>query len=447
MGEKRTGDGPAAVKKKKTDAPRSAVHGKPADAPRGAAHRKPADAPRGAVHGKSADAPHSAAHEKPASGRAQNRRKRKRRRRLDAARILFIGCGAILAIAVLLAGAYGYIRWHGAHSLAARAKDTVLRMPSVETGQQDGTGETEASSDGIHAEALPANGLRYHGKTYLYDEDIRTFLCMGIDRYGEVEASSDLYRGGQADALFLAVLDSGQKKISVIGIPRDTMTEISVYDRNGLYAGTDTAQIALAHAYGEGLEESCENTVDAVSKLFYGLPIHGYCALNMEGIAAINDAVGGVDVVIPESAVNAKTVFHGKAYSADWKAGDRVHLDGQDAYLFLRYRDTNIPESAGERLQRQKQYLQAFIGQARKAVREDLTIPLKLYSQIKPYMTTDISAEEAVYLAGEALDCSFSQDDVYSLQGEVKMGEIFEEFYPDETALYELILHVFYKEL
>ena len=136
MGEKRTGDGPAAVKKKKTDAPRSAVHGKPADAPRGAAHRKPADAPRGAVHGKSADAPHSAAHEKPASGRAQNRRKRKRRRRLDAARILFIGCGAILAIAVLLAGAYGYIRWHGAHSLATRAKDAVYVDTSDMTEKQ-----------------------------------------------------------------------------------------------------------------------------------------------------------------------------------------------------------------------------------------------------------------------------------------------------------------------
>ena len=394
---------------------------------------------------KKKDVHRSAVHRKTSSGKAQKKR-RKRRRRLDAARILLIGCGAILAIVVSLIGTYEFIRWHGSHSLANKAQNVVLNMPSEKMELQDGLGETEAASDATHAEALPVGGLRYHGKTYIYDEDIRTFLCMGIDRSGEVEASSDLYKGGQADALFLAVLDSGQKKISLIGIPRDTMTEISVYDRNGLYAGVDTAQIALAHAYGEGLEESCENTVDAVSRLFYGLPIHGYCALNMEGIAAINDAVGGVDVVIPESAVNAKTVFHGKAYSANWKAGDCVHLDGQDAYLFLRYRDTGTAESAGQRLARQKQYLQAFIGQAKKAVHEDLTIPLKLYSQIKPYMMTDISEGEAVYLAGEALNCSFSQDDVYSLQGEVEMGEVFEEFYPDETALYELILKVFYKE-
>ena len=33
------------------------------------------------------------------------------------------------------------------------------------------------------------------------------------------------------------------------------------------------------------------------------------------------------------------------------------------------------------------------------------------------------------------------------MQGEVKMGEVFEEFYADETALYELILQVFYEEV
>ena len=33
------------------------------------------------------------------------------------------------------------------------------------------------------------------------------------------------------------------------------------------------------------------------------------------------------------------------------------------------------------------------------------------------------------------------------MKGEVQMGEIFEEFYPDETALYELILRVFYEEV
>ena len=62
-----------------------------------------------------------------------------------------------------------------------------------------------------------------------------------------------------------------RKKISVIGINRDTMASMNVYDKNGRYSGRQTAQIALSHAYGDGLEESCENSLDAVSNLFYGL--------------------------------------------------------------------------------------------------------------------------------------------------------------------------------
>lgn len=138
------------------------------------------------------------------------------------------------------------------------------------------------------------------------------------------------------------------------------MTEISTFDRNGLYAGKETAQLALAHAYGDGLEKSCENTVEAVSKLFYGLPVHGYCALNMSAISLLNDAVGGVDVVIPES---------GAGIMKDWKTGEQVHLDGKHAYTFIQYRDMALPRSAQARLERQKLYLDAFIRQAKTAMK------------------------------------------------------------------------------
>ena len=61
-------------------------------------------------------------------------------------------------------------------------------------------------------------------------------------------------------------------------------------------------------------------------------------------------------------------------------------------------------------------------------------------------MVTDISVSEAVYLATQAVSYTFARENLYSLRGEIRMGEQFEEFYPDETALYELILQVFYEE-
>ena len=342
--------------------------------------------------------------------------------------------GVLFAAGLSLIAAWLILDYQGRQQLAAR---------------QDAVPEGMRQAFAVDAggeEPLQPGELRYQGKTYTYKHDVLTLLFMGIDKTGETEASSDLYAGGQADALFLAALDPGEKKISLIGINRDTMTEISVYDRNGLYAGTQTAQIALAHAYGDGLEKSCEDTVEAVSRLFYGLPIHGYCALNMEAVAILNDAVGGVDVIIPESAAGADMAIDGARYRTGWETGQQVRLMGNDAYTFIRYRDTTVAQSAEARLERQKTYLQAFVGQAVEAMKGDLTLPLTLYKAISPYMVTDITAQEAVHIASEAVSYCFSAESLYSMTGEVRMGEVFEEFYPDETALYELILQVFYEE-
>ena len=354
--------------------------------------------------------------------------RRRRRRRTPAGRVttaVLIFLSAVILILLAAAAAIVLLNAHGRSSLQKKQEERPEQM-------------TEMADEPETSDNLPPGAIRYQGKAYLYKEDILTFLCMGIDRKGEVEASDDLFKGGQADSLFLAVLDPDEKRIRIVGINRDTMTEISVYDANGLYAGKEVAQIALAHAYGEGLEESCENTVEAVSNLFYGLPIHGYCALNMSVISDINDAVGGVDVTIPAS-------LEGK--EDGWTQGAQVHLMGDAAYTFIHYRDTGVARSAEERLERQKQYLNGFVAQAKEAMRADMTLPLKLYTEMTPYMVTDITADEAVYLAGQALSYSFSPEDIYGMEGHVEMGEVFEEFYQDDTALYEMILEVFYEEL
>ncbi|HJA32352.1 MAG TPA: LCP family protein [Candidatus Eisenbergiella pullicola] len=334
-----------------------------------------------------------------------------------------IAAGVLLFL--LLAGvcAYAWMEYAGRAELKKKQEALPEGMILEETSAAE-----ELPEDAEGQEPLKDGMLRYQGKTYAYKEDVMTFLCMGIDKSGEAKASEDLHRGGQADALFLAVMDPGEKKISVIGVNRDTMAKLFVYDEEGNYLGREIGQIALQHAYGDGMEESCERTVEAVSNLFYGIPIHGYFAMNMDVIIPLNEAVGGVDVVIGEG-------------------DEKVHLEGQEAYSFVRNRDMYAPHSAEQRLERQKQYLEAFALRAKKAVAQDLTLPAKLYGEILPYMVTDISASEAVYLATQAVSYTFGQEDLYSLQGEIRMGEQFEEFYPDETALYELILQVFYEEV
>lgn len=358
-------------------------------------------------------------------------RKRRKRSPAAAAGIFMVILLAVLVLlGLLVLGGYIRMEKRGKSSLAVKQAALPTQMGAVPA--------VEESAEPAEEEALEEGAVRYQGRTYLYKKDILTFLCMGIDKRGEMQATSDLHRGGQADAIFLVVLDRKLQKVSVIAVNRDTMTAVSVYDKEGNYTGEQIQQLALSHAYGDGMEESCERTVEAVSHLFYGLPIHGYCALNMEVISIINDAVGGVRLVPKEDVVIKGTVR--------WKAGEEIYLDGEDAFSFVQNRDISIAQSAEERLGRQKQYIQALAAQAKAAMKQDMTLPIRIYSGVTPYMVTDISSDEVLYLAGEILSYRFDGGDMYTLQGRVEQGELFEEFYPDETALYELILSIFYEE-
>ena len=60
-------------------------------------------------------------------------------------------------------------------------------------------------------------------------------------------------------------------------------------------------------------------------------------------------------------------------------------------------------------------------------------------------MVTDIDLNSFTYLATEALDYEFDVENLYSLQGEVVQGNLFEEFYIDDDALQELIVKLFYE--
>ena len=281
--------------------------------------------------------------------------------------------------------------------------------------------------------------ISHGGKVYEYNEDIMTFLIMGIDKKDEVvEEVEEGTDGGQADALFLVVMNPHDETAQVIGINRNTMTDIDIYNETGAYVNTVEAQIAVQHGFGNGVEKSCEYQKTAVSRLFYNLPIHGYAAINMSAIPMINDAVGGVEVTVLEDLTNKdKTLVK----------GENVHLMGESAYWYIRERDTSVFGSADMRLNRQKQYLNAFIAKAKSVAKQDISVVMSLYQAIVPMMTTDITMNEVAYLAPILLDYTFDSENFLMLKGETVMGEQFEEFYVDEDALYEMILEVFYEEV
>lgn len=310
-------------------------------------------------------------------------------------------------------------------------KNATSQMPVLSENPEDGQPAEVLEPD----DTWEDDWIRYQGGVYDYNENIITFLCMGIDVDDQVDKSQKGLNSGQADALFLLVLNPDSKKMSIIAIDRNTMTEIDTYDKNNQYVSTQLGQIALAHGYGDGREGSAENTMKSVSGLMYDLPIHGYCAVNMAAISDINDAVGGVDVTVLEDLTKANKVF---------VKDSQVHLEGKLAYLYVKYRDISVEGSARLRLNRQKQYLINYVGQAKEALKADMTLPITLFNKILPYMTTNITVDEVAYLAGTVAGYSFSEEDLIMVPGNTDTSGRFDEFYPDEEQLKQIIVDVFY---
>lgn len=340
---------------------------------------------------------------------------------------------AVLVVLAVLLVSYEAVKAVGRSNLQKRAKTAPPQVFPVET--QELTEEEEK----IWQEGWIKRG----DQIYAYNEDIMTFLFMGIDKDEDVEKVEEGTDGGQADALFLLVLNPHRKVIQVIGINRNTMADVDIYNEEGAYVTTTTAQIAVQHGFGNGVEESCGYQMKAVQRLLYNLPINGYAAVHMNAIISLTDMIGGIELVSLEDVGSA---FEGKSKGRlVIKKDEYVVLDGEKAYSYVRYRDVKMEGSADRRLERQQQFLGEFIRKAKAQTAKDITLPVKMYQAVAEQMVTDVTADEVAYLASTALDYRFDKSQFYSLKGKTVKGEKYEEFYVDEDALYELILDIFYE--
>lgn len=267
----------------------------------------------------------------------------------------------------------------------------------------------------------------YNGETYKFNDKVTNVLCMGIDKRNLDENNNSKVKasGGQADVLMLVSIDTSNGKITLFNISRDAMVDVTMYSAGGAYAGTEKQQICLSYAYGDGKESSCENTVNSVQRLFYNIPINTYFSLDLDGIAALNDSIGGVDVVSPETI-------------GDFVEGQSYHLVGQQAESFVRTRDTSKVDSNNMRMQRQKVYIQSFMNTVIQQTKKDLTTPLDLFNASAPYSCTNLNPSKVTYLAQQAVLGGMNGIDMLSVPGQVKMGSKYAEFNVSEAEFYQM---------
>lgn len=286
--------------------------------------------------------------------------------------------------------------------------------------------------------------IEYNGHSYEYNKDIVTVAFMGIDER-EMEIRDEYINNlGCADADMVAAINTKDGTVKIVSIPRDTVVDIDIYSSTGVFLKTQSVQLTIAYAYGDGEEQSCQNVTKAMSRILYNVPIDKYFALNLSGIRPLNDAIGGVtltaDYSIPDYGI---------------EKGKSVTLKGDMAEAYIRTRDLDHATAALERGQRQIQYVRAYADQAIPAVKKDFSVVTDLYNIAKDYSQTNLSLNNVTYLASTILSHGVTSFDTYSLKGDVELRVVDPKnpnyvnayFTPDEDQLMQTVLDVFYVQV
>lgn len=276
--------------------------------------------------------------------------------------------------------------------------------------------------------------VTYKGENYRYNDHLSNYLFLGVDREMLADTSVGHADAGQTDAVFLLSWDRSTKAMTVISVPRDTITRFDSYARSGEFMGSAKGHLSLVYAYGDGKHESCRMTADAVSELFYGLPIEGYCAAALDALPALMEEIGEVTVTAPDNSLEGS--------SLDVREGETVTLDSGNARVFVQYRDITVDNSALSRQKRQEVFIRACAQKAEAIYMEDENFAARAFTAVKPYLVTNMGNDCFVRL----LESAAGEDGIerWTLPGEGVRGEHFDEYHVDNEALYEKIIQTFY---
>ncbi len=270
----------------------------------------------------------------------------------------------------------------------------------------------------------------FGNQAYTLRDDLKTLLLLGIDNEGPMKSSGSYMNDGQNDVVTLLVLDEKANQYTLLHLNRDTMTQVQRIGIDGTVVDKAKMQLALAHSYGDGMKQSCENSVTAVRELLYDTPIQHYLAINMSGLERIVDAIGGVTVTIQGdfSQIDPTLV-----------EGETMTLTGSQCLTYLRGRRDVGEQTNLERSERQRQFLMELLPQ----FRADESLGETALLSVTDYMLTDMPVAALETMTEKIVEADLAQ--ILSPEGEAVKGDTYMEYYVDEAALRELVVKTFYQ--
>ena len=294
----------------------------------------------------------------------------------------------------------------------------------------------QAARGDLSARFADVPTLESEGVTYSLSPRTTGMLLIGVDHDSVQAAQNTQYReGGQADFLLLLAINDDKKTVTPIQINRDTLAEITVLSPLGQETGTTRVQIALSHAFGNGGERSCMLTAEAVSRLLLDVPVSEYVSMHMDGIAVMNDLIGGVTVTLKDDF---------SVYDPQMMPGKTLHLSGKQAEYYLRQRYYVGDQTNLSRQMRHKEYINAVKSVLGQRLQNDTNYAMTLYEGLEPYLVTSMSRGKLINLANKI--ASYTVLPAEEIGGMLFVDEDgFAALEPDAQEIQDVILRAFYE--
>ena len=148
------------------------------------------------------------------------------------------------------------------------------------------------------------------------------------------------------------------------------------------------------------------------------------------------DLVGGVEVEVLHDFTGIDETL---------VKGQKVTLTGEQALLYVRTRYGLEENTNSARMERQQQYMNALYQLTQERIANDSNFVVDASLSLSDYIVSDRSVTQLQTLAEKFNRYEFLG--IQSIAGESKAGAEFMEFYPDEDALMELVIRLFYQEV
>lgn len=202
------------------------------------------------------------------------------------------------------------------------------------------------------------------------------------DAFAQAAPGQEQVIGQRSDTVMLAHIAKGNKKATVVSLPRDSWITIPAYtDAKGVAHPAHKDKLNAAFSLG-----GAPLLVSTVQQLT-GIHIDHYAEIDFAGFQNMVNALGGVNVCLTQAA-------HDKNTGINLSAGNH-HLDGKTALAFVRQR-YGLALGDIDRIKRQQQFLASMMRQVESA--GTLANPLKLNAFLDA-LTKSITVDSGMSLS------------------------------------------------